>query len=210
MPVQGTCAREGSPVWNRTRPAPISVNERDVRPSGPPGQFNMRRLLTITAAALALSACATAPTRYQPAYGPSGVGFSEQQIEADRFRVSYRGGQGAPEAQVVDYALLRAADLTLGSGYDWFVVDQRYTEAPGGYGGGGPRFSVGVGSGSFGRSSAFGVGLGTSFPIGGATGPALATTLEVRMGRGPKPVGLNAYDAREIKNTVGPRAGYPA
>ena len=168
----------------------------------------MRRLIASALLAASVAACATAPTRYQPAYGPGAVGFSEQQIEADRFRVSYRGGPGAPEAQVTDYALLRAADLTLGSGYDWFVVDQRYTQAAGPYDSG-PRFSVGVGSGSFGRSSAFGVGLGTSIPLGGASGPALATTLEVRMGKGPKPAGFNAYDARELKNTIGPRAGYP-
>jgi hypothetical protein len=167
----------------------------------------MRRLIASALLAASVAACATTPTRYQPAYGPSAVGFSEQQIEADRYRVTYRGGAGAPEAQVVDYALLRAADLTLGSGYEWFIVDQRYTDLPGGYRGGGPRFSVGLGGTDFGRSSAFGLGVGTSFGLGG--GPALATTLEVRMGRGPKPTGFNAYDAREIKNTVGPRAGYP-
>jgi hypothetical protein len=166
----------------------------------------MRRFLAIAALTATMAACAT-PTRYQPAYGPSGVGFTETQIERDRFRVSFRGGGGAGAAQVSDLALLRAADLTLGQGYEWFVVDQRYTEQGGGHGGG-PRLSVGVGGTDFGRSSAVGLGVGTSFGLGG--GPALTTTLEVRMGRGPKPVGFNAYDAAQVKATIAPRVGYPA
>lgn len=166
----------------------------------------MRRLIVIAALTATLAACATTPTRYQPALGPTGVGFSGTRIEQDRFRVTYRGGGGAGAAQVADYALLRAADLTLGSGYEWFIVDQRYTEQNGR--GGGPRLSVGGGSTNFGRSSAVGVGIGTSFNLGG--GPALATTLEVRLGRGPRPEGFNVYDAAEVKRTVGPRAGYPS
>lgn len=165
----------------------------------------MRRLIATTLLAAAVAACAT-PTAYQPVSAPNGVGFTETQIERDRFRVSFRGGSGASAAQVADYALLRAADLTLGSGYEWFVVDQRYTEQNGS-GGGGPRIGVGVGGTDFGRSSAFGVGLGTSFGLGG--GPALTTTLEIRLGRGPKPTGFNVYEAAEVRRTVGPRAGYP-
>lgn len=165
----------------------------------------MRRLLASAVLAASVAACAT-PTLYQPAYGPSAVGFSEQQIESDRFRVSFRGGGGAPPAQVADYALLRAADLTLAQGYEWFVVDQRWTEQIGS--GSGPQLSIGGGSSSFGRRSAVGVGVGTSIDLGG--GPALATTLEVRLGRGQRPTGFNVYDAREVRGTIGPRAGYPA
>lgn len=165
----------------------------------------MRNLIIVGAAALSLTACAT-PTRYQPAVSPTAVGFSELQIERDRYRVTFRGGGGASAAQIADYALLRAADLTLGSGYEWFVVDQRYTEASGS--GSGPRLSVGGGSSSFGRRSAVGVGVGTSFDLGG--GPALTTTLEIRLGRGSRPEGFNVYDAAQVKATIAPRAGYPA
>lgn len=165
----------------------------------------MLRKLSVAAALLTLAACAT-PTVYQPAARPNAVGFSETQIERDRFRVTFRGGGGAPAAQVADYALLRAADLTLGAGYDWFVVDQRWVEQTGS--GSGPQLSVGGGSASFGRRSAVGLGVGTSFDLGG--GPALSTTLEVRLGRGARPADANAYDARQVKATIAPRAGYPA
>lgn len=160
----------------------------------------MRRLLAATLLAATVAACAT-PTVYQPARTPTGVGFTETRIENDRYRVTFRGGGGASAAQVSDYALVRAADLALQNGYDWFIVDQRWTERTGS--GSGPRFSVGAGGTDFGRSSAFGLGVGTSFGLGG--GPALATTLEVRLGRGPQPAGFNVYDARQVRGTVGAR-----
>ncbi|MCR5880739.1 hypothetical protein [Phenylobacterium sp. J367] len=165
----------------------------------------MKRLVLPVLAALALSACATTPTVYGPAAGPQAVGYSDYRIEPGRYRIFFRGGPGAPPAQVNDYALLRAADLALAEGYDWFRVSDRMVE---GYGNphGGPRMSVGVGGGSadygWGRRSgtAVGVGLGTSFNLGG--GPALMASLEVLMGKGPRPPGQDVYDARALSQTL--------
>lgn len=162
----------------------------------------MRRLLVILGLAATLSACATAPTVYAPAMSASGVGFSELRIEPGRYRVTFRGGPGAPMAQVADYALLRAADLTLADGYDWFRVVDRYV-AQSGYDSG-PRVSVGAGGGSGSYRSSLGVGVGTSFNLGG--GPSMTQTLEILMGRGAPPVGGEVYNAAEVRRTVGPRA----
>jgi hypothetical protein len=52
------------------------------------------------------------------------------------------------------------------------------------------------------------VGVGTSFDLSG--GPALTETLEILMGRGPKPSGADAYDASAVIASVGPRAHPPA
>lgn len=154
-------------------------------------------------AALALAACQTPmPTIYAPAPGAGAVGYSEMRIEPGRYRVTYRGGPGAPLAQVSDYALLRAADLALADGYDWFRVSDRRLERVGE--GGGSSVSFGVGGASFGRHSSVGVGLGKSFDLGGG-GPALAQTLEVMMGKGAAPHDVDVYDAREIRRTIGPR-----
>ncbi|MCC7268783.1 MAG: hypothetical protein IT546_15795 [Caulobacteraceae bacterium] len=162
----------------------------------------MKQLLTAVACSLALAACATAPTVYAPATGPTASGFTEYRIEPGRYRVTYRGGAGAPPAQVADYALLRAAELALSDGYDWFRVADRWME---GSPDRGPQISVGGGSASFGRRSSIGVGLGTSFSLGG--GPRLAQTIEVVMGRGALPRDADAYDAREIQREVGGRLG---
>jgi hypothetical protein len=163
----------------------------------------MRRLTTIIALCAALGACATAPTVYGPSGSAQGVGFSEMRIEPGRYRVTFRGGAGAPIAQVSDYALLRAAELTLADGYEWFRVVDRYV-AQSGYDSG-PRLSVGAGGGSGGYRSGVGVGVGTSFNLGG--GPALTQTIEVIMGRGAQPPSATGqiYNAADVQRTIGAR-----
>ena len=158
-------------------------------------------LLLPVLAALTLAACATEPTRFQPAApGRAGVGFSEMRIEPGRYRVTFQGGPGAPPAQVQDYALLRAADLAVSEGYDWFRVTERMTRQNG-YAG--SSLSVGFGGMSFGRHSATSVGVGTGVPLGG--GPALVSTLEVLMGKGPRPADGDVYDARGVQASLRPR-----
>lgn len=159
----------------------------------------MKRLALLAfSASLALGACATQPTLYQPAAGPQAIGFSEYRIEPGRYRVTFRGGPGASAGYVTDLALRRAADLALQDGYDWFRVSDRFLQ---GQPDRGPRVSFGVGGGSmnFGRHSSTGVGLGvgTGFNLGG--GPAVSATLEVMMGKGPRPPGADVYDARAIR-----------
>ena len=57
---------------------------------------------------------------------------------------------------------------------------------------------------SFGRHSATAVGVGTGVPLGG--GPALIATLEVLMGKGPKPPNGDVYDARGVQRSIAARA----
>ncbi|MDO8902745.1 MAG: hypothetical protein Q7V15_15475 [Phenylobacterium sp.] len=161
----------------------------------------MKRVLACLSLLAILGGCAMAGTPYGPAYGPRGAGFSEYRIEPGRFRVTYQGGPGAPPQQVADYALLRAAELTLAEGYDWFRITDR---ASSGRPGGGPRVSLGTGGGSYGGRTAIGVGVGTSLSLGG--GPALVQSLEVVMGQGQRPADPNAYDARGVRDSLRPNA----
>lgn len=164
----------------------------------------MKRLsmIAVAASALALTACASlAP--YGPSMGPNGQGFSEQRIESDRYRITYRG-VGAP-GPVADRALLRAAQLTTEQGYDWFEVTQRYIDGrPDSAGGVRPSLSVGGGSSHYGgryggfSSSGVGVGVGLNF-----SGPSpTSTVLEVRLGRGQRPERSEAYDARDVQRNL--------
>ncbi|MBI2261186.1 MAG: hypothetical protein HYU62_05925 [Caulobacterales bacterium] len=164
--------------------------------------MNRLTLPLIAAAGLALSACASlAP--YGPQMGAGGQGYVEQRIESNRFRVTYNG-VGAP-GPVADYALLRAAELTLAQGYDWFEVTQRWTDGrPDSAGGVRPSVGVGYGSSRYGgyRSSGVGVGVGLNF-----SGPSpTSTTLEVVMGNGERPDRPNAYDASDVRDSLGWRA----
>jgi len=146
--------------------------------------------------AAALAACAsTAP--YGAATKPNGPGYSEMRIESDRYRVSYRGAANTEEAN--NRALYRAAELAVQQGYDWFIVDQRLVE-PGRRSG--PNVSVGVGGGSYGRRTSVGVGTSVGIPIGG--GAKADASLEARFGKGAKPADANAYDARQILQSLRP------
>ncbi|GIK48157.1 MAG: hypothetical protein KJZ75_08440 [Hyphomonadaceae bacterium] len=155
----------------------------------------LRHLIVIAAAALA--ACASMPPPYAPAASQSAAGYSETQIESNRFFVTFRAPGGADPALLQDYALLRAADLALLNGRDWFWVDRRSVDEQA-VRSSGPSVGVGVGAGTWGRRSGSSVGVGVNLPLGGQRQTARAATLEVRFGEGPKPDDANAYDARAI------------
>lgn len=156
----------------------------------------MIRAFVLSLAALALAACATSPPPYAPAATARASGYSETQIESNRYFVTYRAPSGADAALVQDYALLRAADLTLQNGREWFWVDRRTVDEVDARNSG-PSVGVGIGGGSYGRHSGGGVGVGINIPLGGQSGQrASSATLEVRFGEGPKPDDANAYDAR--------------
>lgn len=160
----------------------------------------MKSLIALAAATVLLGACATtAPTLYAAQRAPGQAGFSDYRLEAGRYRVTFQGGPGAPEAQVADHALLRAAELAVRDGYDWFRVADRAMrqDAPRR----GSTLSIGGGSGGHGRGGGIGVGLGASFNLG--LGPAPAASLEVVFGKGPPPTGADVYRARDIIRTVG-------
>ena len=161
----------------------------------------MKQLLVALAAAgvvtASLASCATTAP-YAPTASPNRVGYFEQQIEPERFRVSYHGPSGMGPNETEDLVMLRAADLTLEHGYDWFRIVERYGQAAPPTR---PRFSFGVGGASFGRSSAVGVGTSTGF--GGE--PAFVSNLEILIGRGAKPATLDAYDARDVAKVIRPR-----
>ncbi len=163
----------------------------------------MKRLTfgLIAATTLMLGACASlAP--YGPQQSARGQGFSEQQIETNRFRVTYNG-VGAP-GPVVDRALFRAAQLTIDRGYDWFEVTQRWIDGrPDSAGGVRPSVSIGAGSSRYGGYRSSGVGVGLGFDLS-APQPT-STTLEVVLGRGAKPDRPDAYDARRVQDAIRPR-----
>jgi hypothetical protein len=150
------------------------------------------------AALTALAACASAPS-YTPAASQGAAGYSETAIESNRYFVTYRAGASSDAAVLQDYALLRAAELTMQNGRDWFWVDRRTLDDQG-VGANGPSVGIGVGGGSWGGRSGVNVGVGINFPIGGGQSGARAraATLEVRFGEGVKPDDPNAYDAHSI------------
>jgi hypothetical protein len=158
----------------------------------------MKARLAPALIALALAACTT-PTVYAPMQHADGPGFAETRIEADRWRITFRGGSDAGPERVADLALLRAAQLTLQQGYDWFRVTERFGEALPQKG---PYLSVGGGTSSYGWHGGSAVGASVEgIPLGG--GAMLSQTLEIIMGKGPTPQGDPAvYDARDVARSI--------
>ena len=141
----------------------------------------------------ALAGCGGEPTPYQPA--ADGYGYSEQQIEDNRYRVTFAGNDLTQSDTVQNYLLYRAAELTLDRGYDYFtVVDRNLDRSTRYWGTTDPQF----GTGYYTRSGNFVSGLGFSTysaqPIDRYTAYA-----DVLMFKGEKPAGdVNAYEARSV------------
>ncbi|WP_411816659.1 CC0125/CC1285 family lipoprotein [Hyphococcus sp. DH-69] len=84
------------------------------------------RFSLIALSAITLSACASGyygPV-YEPARSSSDSGYSEYRIDDNRFRVQYRIENGDLEL-AQDWALRRAAEVTLNQRYDWFQIISR-------------------------------------------------------------------------------------
>lgn len=178
-------------------------------------------LVAAMVAAAGLSACATA-TPYQPKVtsGSTTGGFSEQRLEADRYRVSFAGNSLTSRDTVERYLLYRAAELTVEQGYDWFETADRRTdrtartvvEDPFGRPGFGPGYPYGYWRPSW-RYFGPAYGWRSWDPFWGD--PFFADRMEVRtiekfeagaeivLHKGKKPEGdPRAYDAREIMSNL--------
>jgi hypothetical protein len=107
--------------------------------------------LAFTALAVGLAACATGPT-YKPAATPHGIGYADERLADNRFRVTFQGGSTTRRDTVENFLLLRSAEVTRDAGFAWFAFDHRDTESStsyatafGGYPGWGPRWNYGFG-----------------------------------------------------------------
>jgi hypothetical protein len=154
----------------------------------------LRFLRTTVSAALltlTLAACSTTPTPYQ-VVGEDG-GYSDQQIESDRYRVKFAGNTATPRETVEDYALYRAAELTLETGKDYFkVVSKEVEPIIGSVRGVSPGIGIGVGGGNVG----FGVSTGFG---GGRPDYSYVAYLDIVMYEGEKPEeDREAYSAWDV------------
>jgi hypothetical protein len=171
----------------------------------------MTTRIAMTAMFLALGACASTP-EYVAAGDAAGYGYYSQRIEDDRYRVNFNGNRHTSYEEARNYALLRAAEVTVAEGYDWFeIVDRESltTESlrrePAARTGYVEHWTVEDRCGLLGctrraRPSAF---TTTSLEFD-ATRPATRYmhSLEIVMGKGEQPEDGHAYDAREVMRTV--------
>jgi hypothetical protein len=183
-------------------------------------------LVMVLAGGIAVASCAT-PTPYQPAVGAGQyrTGYSDQQIEGDRYQVSFAGNSITSRETVERYLLYRAAELTLEKGYDNFILVSRDTETKSqtvidrglgpGWGGGPwgywrpswrwyrPRFGWRSWDPFFGDPF-----YDNDFDY--RTINRYEATAEIVVGHGAKPTGnVRAFDAHEVVNRLGPTIQMP-
>ncbi len=144
-----------------------------------------------------LAACATPSTTYTPV-DKSGIGFQDMKIESNRFNVVFTGDTDASQLEVENFALRRAAEITLDQKETWFRVVNKASDIIGGSQNRGT--SVGVSGGSGSRGGGVGVGIGFDLT---PDRKAYQSRLEIITGSGPKPAGAEGviYDAQSVLDT---------
>jgi hypothetical protein len=166
----------------------------------------LAQIAVLVAGLAVLSACVS-PTPYQPA-PPRGFGYSEERLDQNKFRVSFRGNAQTSRETVEDYLLYRAAELTLQNGFTHFIVVGRDTEAKTSY-----RYWID----HYGGRGWFYHGFPHwydpwhrpwTYDVQPVT--TYAATAEIIMVKGPREDGdLRAFDAQEVLLQVGPRVVRP-
>ncbi len=146
--------------------------------------------------ACVLAGCATA-TPYQPMQ--NNVGYADQQLESNRYRVSFAGNSSTKRETVENYVLYRTAEVTLDKGYDYFVLSSTSTEREPERSGG---ITFGIGGYGFGSRSGVGIGIGTGTSTDSRYREYQGQADALLM-RGKKPAdNPAAYDAREVKENL--------
>jgi hypothetical protein len=149
----------------------------------------------------ALAGCGTAPP-FHPLKG--GVGYSDTQLQDNRFSVSFAGDSSTPRDKVEQFLLYRAAQLTLANGYDHFVVADEATDRSTEYHGfGGPAW-IGPGWYRPGWRSWWGVDPVLN-DVEAVPSDRFNATATITLKMGPAPPGRpQAYDARQLVDRLAP------
>lgn len=184
----------------------------------------MKTLVTLTAlcATFCLTACATttSPTNGATPYQAASAGkfgFTDQRIESNRFRIIFEGNTRTTREQVEDRLLLRAADVTIENGYDWFQIAQRATD-PKTFTRQrlGSRWSVASSYSTFHPRYGW-INVYDPFWPRGPFDPfydpfddeevtRFQATAEIILGKGPKPADrVDAFDARDVRANLASR-----
>ncbi len=162
-----------------------------------------------------LTTCAT-PTPYQPA--SNNGGYSEQLIENGRYKVTFEGNSLTKRETVENYLLYRAAELTLQSGNDYFIVAERdvdektsYRSSPSSYSHGYLFYSIYYhhGFAPYYPYYGYGPGFGYDYYSRPITKYTASADIVVYKGEKPKDNPL-AYDARDVMAHLGPTIQRPA
>lgn len=146
-------------------------------------------LLVAIATGLATACASSGSTPYQPAGVGSEFGSAEQQLEHNKVRLTLNGNSLTDVTTVKKYVLYRAAEVTLQSGYDFFILADRGVQTQAAF-----------------RTSSFRHRFAGD--VQGASNHAAMIDITMFSGRKPQ-VLPDAYDAREVRQNLSPAIDRP-
>ncbi len=167
----------------------------------------MRHALSALALVLVLYGCAGNPTPYQPK--ADRTGYSQQQLDAQTWRVQFAGNINTPRETVENYLLYRSAEIMLFGGYDKFVMLEKDIERNVKYRDAGyyPHFGYGL---HHGHRHGYHHGLWYYEPAYYTPLVSYSGTATIRIySGGPPPNNAPIYDAQEIVQQLGPTIVLP-
>lgn len=165
--------------------------------------------LVILSAIAFVSGCAS-NLKYGPAKDQDAYGYTETAISEQEYRVAFNGKRKIRNDKLADFALRRAAELTVNNGFDWFAVLNANSSAKAT-----TEKTVSVADVTYEFTKVQGrpgltmqqVGklsqtLGARPGSVSAPRPFPSISLDIKMGRGLAPENELSFDAREILGMV--------
>lgn len=167
----------------------------------------MSRISAFTIALLLLHGCASSEVDYAPAEAPQEAGYTEQQISENRYRVVFTGNDRSSIETVQNYALLRAAELTVQKDFDHFQVADRTTlSLPADTQSSTALVAQGVRTqtdcGLLGCDTSYSPEFSATEMRSPADDSRYSSNLEIVMGEQVDVNAENTYDAREVIETI--------
>lgn len=170
----------------------------------------MKTKFMLVIAILIMTGCASQPDYKQAKKG--GFGYTESKLSETQYRVHFKA-RGSDKGKAMDYAMLRAAELTLLGGYDWFVVTDRETLVDKETVQTSPTAGF---SRRYARVTDCGVltcrtsyhpttQLETGVFIGGSQQSEIESILNIEIGKGTRPTSIASFDAREVRENLQPK-----
>ncbi|APD95632.1 hypothetical protein BM523_17415 [Alteromonas mediterranea] len=170
----------------------------------------MKTKIMFVLAVLVMAGCASQPDYRQAQKG--GFGYTESKLSDTQYRVHFKA-KGSDKGKAMDYAMLRAAEVTLLEGYDWFVVTDRetlvdketvQTTPTAGFS---QRYARVTDCGvltcrtSYHPTTQFETGVF----VGGSQKSEIESILSIELGKGTRPSSATSFDAREVRDNLRPK-----
>jgi len=76
-----------------------------------------------------LASCASQPPYYGPKKPGENVGYTDTRLDQNRYQVTYSGNSNTDRQTAENFLLMRAAQVTVESGFSHFIFDTRDTKA---------------------------------------------------------------------------------